>query len=409
MEFYKRWMESSVRTSLKTWRAVSIVGARQCGKTTLGQSLPSKTMIARSLDNSMFLQSALEDPESFVRHDDGTTLFIDEIQKAPSLLPAIKGQVDRTNATGQFLLTGSANLHTLPDVTESLAGRLHSVRLRTLAEGEIRGTNPNFPAMAFSGDLPAHIDGCDKQQILALAFRGGYPEAVRVGTSKRGTWHRDYIDHLLRHDIQDVAEIRKLDKLRAVFTFLAARSSKLWNISEIATSLEITKASVENYVAALESLYLFDRVEAWTSRDYERTLKRPKWFIGDTGLMCAHLKWHPDDIAFDSDRCGKLVESWVYHELASALDTIDGYSIFHYRDREQREIDFILENDDGALVGIEVKSGALVNTDDFSHMEWFRRNLGGERWKQSIVLYSGPDTLSFGKGKLAVPLFSLFV
>lgn len=409
MEFYKRWMEGSVRTSLETWRVVSIAGARQCGKTTLGLMLPSKTLVARSLDNSMFLQSAREDPESFVRHGDGTTLFIDEIQKAPSLLPAIKGQVDRTNAPGQFLLTGSANLHTLPDVTESLAGRLHSVRLRTLAEGEIRGNGPNFPAMAFSGDFPAHIEGCGKQQILSLAFRGGYPEAVRVAAAKRGTWHRDYLDHLLRHDIQDVAEIRKLDKLRAVFTFLAARSSKLWNTTEIAASLEISKASVENYVSALEGLYLFDRVEAWAGRDYERTVKRPKWFIGDTGLMCSHLKWHPDDIAFDSDRCGKLVESWVYHELSAALDTVDGCSIFHYRDREQREIDFILENDDGTLVGIEVKAGALVKTDDFRHMEWFRAKLGGERWRQSIVLYSGSDTLSFGKGKLAVPLSSLFM
>ena len=408
MDFYRRWMEASVQISLETWRAVSIVGARQCGKTTLGRLLPHENVIVRSLDNAMFLQSAKEDPEGFVRHAKGTTLFIDEIQKAPLLLSAIKGQVDSSNAPGQFLLTGSANLHSLPDATESLAGRLHSVRLRTLAEGEIRGNAPSFPAMAFSGDFPSRIEGSDKHAILSLAFRGGYPEAVRVAPSKRGTWHRDYLDHLLKHDISDVAEIRKLEKLRAVFTFLAARSSKLWKVSEIATALEIAKASVENYISALENLYLFDRVEAWSSRDYERALKCPKWFIGDTGLMCAHLKWHPDDIAFDSDKCGKLVESWVHHELASAVDAADGCAIFHYRDREQREIDFILENADGELVGIEVKAGSLVSTDDFRHMEWFRRNLGGDRWRQSIVLHSGADTLSFGKGKLAVPLSALF-
>ena len=124
--------------------------------------------------------------------------------------------------------------------------------------------------------------------------------------------------------------------------------------------------------------------------------------------MCATLKWRQDDVLFDSDRCGKLVESWVYHELAAATEALDGFSIFHYRDRDKREIDFILESGDGDLVGIEVKAGSLVGVDDFRHMDWFADKIGDRRMKRSIVLYSGTDTLSFGKNRLAVPLAALY-
>lgn len=408
MEIYRRWMEQSVMQALEIWRIVSIAGARQCGKTTLSGLLPQSGITCRSLDEAMYLRAAKEDPATFLHHEPGQTLFIDEIQKAPVLLPAIKRIVDSSNAPGQFLLTGSANLHAIPEATESLAGRLHSARLRTLSEGEIRGNAPSFPAMAFAGDFPARLESGGKSEIASLAFRGGYPEPVRIAAAKRATWHRDYLDRLLRHDISEVTEIRRLDKLRAMFTFLAARSSKFINISEIAAALEISKISAENYIAALEAMFLFDRVEAWSPRDYDRAIKRPKWFIGDTGLMCATLKWRQDDVLFDSDRCGKLVESWVYHELAAATEALDGFSIFHYRDRDKREIDFILESGDGDLVGIEVKAGSLVGVDDFRHMDWFADKIGDRRMKRSIVLYSGTDTLSFGKNRLAVPLAALY-
>lgn len=408
MNIYKRWIEHSVCEALKTWRIVSIAGARQCGKTTLSKLIPQTGIIRRSLDEAMYLQSATEDPENFVYHPQDITLFIDEIQKAPALLPAIKRMVDESNSPGQFLLTGSANLHAVPDATESLAGRLHSTRLRTLTEGEIMGTSPTFPLKAFSGDFSPRIENGGKKEIISLAFRGGYPEPIRIATGKRAIWHNDYLSHLLRHDIADVCDIRRLDKLHDIFMFLASRSSKFLNIAEIAAALEISKVSAENYISALEAMFLFDRVSAWTPRDYDRAIKRPKWFIGDTGLMCAALKWREGDVLFDSDKNGKLVETWVYHELAAAVDCLDSFTLFHYRDREKREIDFILENDAGELVGIEVKSGSLVGTDDFKHMDWVSSNLCNGRWKRSIVLHSGSDTLSFGHNRLAVPLAALF-
>ena len=408
MIIYDRWMESNLQEALQTWRVVSIAGARQCGKTTLAKRLPTKTILPRSLDSETFLQAASEDPQSFVQHPVGTTLFIDEIQKEPRLLPAIKSAVDTSNRPGQFLLTGSSHLKAIPGVTESLAGRLHTIRLHTLTEGEFRGGKPDFPARAFSGEFPSRLTGGTKREIVESAFRGGYPEPARIREIYRPVWHRDYLEQLLTHDIADVAQIRKVGKLRDLFLFLAARSSKLWNTSEIATLLEISKVSVENYIAALEAMYLFDRVPSWTGGDYDRVVKRPKWFIGDTGTMCAVLKWKQAEVMLDGDRSGKLIESWVYHELSAAVGANAGYEIFHYRDREQREVDFLLENNAGELVGIEVKAGSVVRKDDFKSLLWFQRTLGGTRYRRSSVLYSGADTLSFGDGLLAVPLASLF-
>ena len=408
MKIYRRWMESRLREALRTWRIVSIAGARQCGKTTLANLLPPKKILSRSLDTETVLQAAREDPQTFVQHPAGTTLFIDEIQKEPRLLPAIKSAVDLSIRPGQFLLTGSSNLRAIPGITESLAGRLHTARLRTLTEGEFRGCKPDFPALAFSGEFPAQIPGGSKREIIESAFRGGYPEPARIHKASRPVWHRDYLEQLLTHDIADVAQIRKISKLRDLFLFLAARSSKLWNASEIASVLEISKVSVENYISALEAMYLFDRVMPWSAGDYDRSIKRPKWFIGDTGMLCAALKWMPEEVLLDGDRSGKLVESWVYHELSAAVDANTGYELFYYRDREQHEVDFLLENDAGELVGIEVKAGAVVRKDDFKSLRWFQCTHGGTRYRRSIVLYSGTDTLSFGDNQLAVPLAALF-
>jgi len=404
---YSRWQAERVKKALKIRRIVTVSGARQTGKTTLSGQISSEDCTYRTLDDSGLLAAALEDPKGFVKNPTGT-MVIDEIQKVPALLPAIKQVVDKDNRPGQYLLTGSANIQTLPGVSESLAGRVKNIRLRPLTVGEILGRPHSFLERAFTADFPVKIPGCDKEAMIDLAFRGGYPEAVRISDGQdRKEWHKDYVNSLIERDLKDIANIRRQTSLRELVGVLASWSAKFMDIVGISASLSVSKATVESYMNALISLYLFDRVPPWLRTDYDRIGQRPKFYAADTGLMASILGWHAKEVYLDPDRSGKLAETFVFQELAAQVELDEQYTLYQYRDREKREIDFIVERDDGSMIGIEVKSGQSVSKKDFGHMEWFKSNLAKKPFK-GIVLYTGEDTLSFGKDMLAVPMGSLW-
>lgn len=399
---YSRWQEETVRHALQTSRIVNITGARQVGKTTLTNLIGLENAVFRTLDDAELLQFARNDPKTFLQCKPGQTLVIDEIQKAPMLLSAIKMAVDRSDDSGQFLITGSADLKTLPTATESLAGRMRSVRLRTFTVGELLGRNCDFIERLFGDGFEAGTAEADKCSALAVAFRGGYPEAVRLDDEDRIAWFDDYIAALLMHDIADVSDIRRTDTLRKVFDFLLARSSKLWNVQEITAAIGISRPAVESQIAALKRMYLFDEVPAWTSSDYRRSVLKPKCFANDTGLMAHALGWNEEGLLFDGDKSGKLIETLVYHELAAAVDRVRGMRILHYRDRDAREIDFILENRKGELAAVEVKSAATAHREDFKTIKWFDKNV--HPLKGKVVIYCGGATMSFGEGCWTYPL-----
>ena len=406
---YPRWQAASVADALKNRRIAVITGARQIGKTTLARMIARQAGadgMYRSLDDTALLNAAQLDPKGFVRHDAGT-LMIDEIQKAPLLLSEIKQAVDEDTRPGQFLLTGSANIQSLPGVTESLAGRVSHIRLRALTAGEILGAPPVFLERAFAEDFPSHVGGFDKAALVSLAFRGGYPEAVRLpGPRQRRRWHRDYVTSLLQRDLKDITNIRRADALNSLMGVLAAWSGKYMEISAICAHFSISKTTLEAYIDALVSLYLFDRLPPWLHTDYERAGRKSRLYAADTGLMTAILGWNADEVALDADRSGKLLESFAYHELAAQTELTEGCELLQYRDREKREIDFIVENEKATL-GIEIKAGHSVGKNDFKHLEWFRDHLARKPFT-GIVLYAGEHALSFGKHLFAVPFGTLW-
>lgn len=402
----KRWLEPHVVSALAERRVVNLTGARQTGKTTLAGHLDIPGARRLTLDDNTLLQAAITDPMGFVQHDKDTTTILDEIQKAPALLPAIKQVVDQDRSKGQYLLTGSANLRFASAVTDSLAGRMRTIRLRTLAEAEIRGREPSFLERAFAGDFPDSIEGLDKRTVVNLAFRGGYPEVLDMSRRERREWYRGYLNDLLFRDIQDITEIRKLDVLRDVAIWLAVRSGKFFSIGELAASTRLSQATAENYLVALSALYLFDKLPAWSKTDYAKAGKRPKWFASDAGLVANCLGWNEDEVYLDSDRSGKLIETWVHNELAIRCELADDCTLSHYRDAAKREIDFIVEKGAGHLLGIEVKAGSSVRSDDFAHLRWFRDNLAKGAFT-GIILYTGNRTVRFGPGFHAVPLGAL--
>lgn len=406
--FYPRWQKHAVEQAIKTRRIVLLVGARQCGKTTLAKQLVSNETAYLTLDDITLREAATSDPQGFVQHK-LKTLIIDEIQRVPSLLPAIKKVVDEETRSGQYLLTGSANIQALPSAQESLAGRVSKVRLRPLSQGEITGTLPNFLTYVFAQSFDFQWKFYEKEAIVDMAFRGGFPEILTLERQDRKKWHKDYIDALLERDLRDVAAINKYDAMGELITILAAWSSKFMDLSSIASGLSIRRPTVEAYLNALEALYLVETVSPWTKTDYGRIGKQQKLFMTDSGLMSSLLAWKSDQIKFDSDRLGKLMETFIFNELAAQIDASNGeYELYHYRDREKREIDFLIEREDQSLLGIEVKSSLSVQKKDFSHLIWFQDNLAKDKDFVGIVLYSGNLPLSFGQNLWAIPISMLW-
>lgn len=401
-----RWAARTVEHALSVRRIVYIAGARQCGKTTLLDQVSAPDADRRTLDDDAIRRAAASSPKEFVERRGSGPMLIDEVQKVPDLFPAMKMRVDKDRTPGQYLITGSTSLGANPNIHESLAGRMKTVRLRTISEGEFLGRSPGFLDGAFEGDFTKPPSGYDKRRILDIAFRGGYPEASALPAEERSDWHLDYLDALLERDVRDIQEIRNLPALRRMAVGLAGYSSKFLNKAEFARACEVSKPTVDTYVAALEALYLFDQVPPWTPRDYDRAVKSSKWFASDTGTMASLLDWSREGVFFDDDKSGKLMETFAYHELAAEADLAGRHRLYHYRDEDKREIDFVLSDGEGRLLGIEVKSGSAVRSDDFKHLDWFRGRFSPGM--VCIVLYTGDVVLPFGSRRYAVPFSSLF-
>ncbi|MDR3049311.1 MAG: ATP-binding protein [Elusimicrobiota bacterium] len=405
-----RWHKETLKDALESRRVIVISGSRQCGKTTLAKQIIKDlgdNTIFRTLDNPDFLKLALEDPLNFVRHSK-KTMIIDEAQRAPELLPAIKMIVDENPAYGQFLLTGSADIQSLPAVRESLAGRVKNIYLKPLTQGEILSVKPSFIKKCLSMDFPDIIKGFDKKDLINKAFIGGYPEAVFSKPKNRKDWHRDYISAMLARDLKEILNISRQDAIDKLFKILCAWSAKFIDWTTIGANLEISANTLKSYVNVLKTLCLFEGVPAWIETDYERAVRKEKIFAADCGFMTSILDWEQDDIFLDSDKSGKLIETFVYNELAAQISLNSDYNLYHYRDREKREIDFLINAPKDTVIAIEVKAGESADLSDFKHIQWFRQNLAADKTVIGIILYSGEQTLAYKKNNFIVPISLLW-
>ncbi|HRA43266.1 MAG TPA: ATP-binding protein [Gammaproteobacteria bacterium] len=405
---YTRWQSDIVQQALLSRRVIILAGARQCGKTTLAKNLNLPGAIYRTLDDVTLLESALSDPHGFVKHDN-ELMIIDEIQKASILLQAIKKDVDENQNLGRFLLTGSANIQSLPGVNESLAGRVRKIRLRPLAQGEIHATLPNFLQWAFEQKFPTTYNNDTKDSYITLALGGGYPEPLRIKQMREAhQWYMDYINSIIERDLKDIINIKRQDGMKELLSVLAAWSSKSMDVSAIASGLSLTRQTITTYINALESLYLIEKLPAWAKTDYDRVNKQDKIFMTDTGLMAAILNWRFEKVRLDGDQNGKLLETFVFTQLVSHIEALgfqnEKYNIYHYRDREKHEIDFIIENKDSDILGVEVKAGSSVSRDSFKHLKWFRDNIAKKKRFVGVVLYTGEQIASFGEAMWAIPM-----
>jgi len=359
-----------------------------------------------SLDDATRLSAARADPQGFIRQIDRA--IIDEIQRVPELLLALKLSIDMDRRPGRFLLTGSVNVMSLPAIADSLAGRIEVHALLPLSNAEIAGREPDFLERAQVRDWPAQARADTLgagDALVAHVLAGGYPEMrSRATPRRRQAWAQAYLSTLVERDIQDVARIEEAARIPQLMAILATLSGQLLNLRQIGGQLGLNAHTAEKYIGILEKLFLVRRLPAWGRNELGRLVKTPKIHFLDAGLHSALVRASADLLRNDRGRFGPILESWVFGELLKIASLSPGqWFLSHYRDKDQVEVDFVLESPLRSIIGIEVKASATVTASDFKGLRRLREHCG-DAFVSGIVLYDGLSALPFGDGLWAVPL-----
>lgn len=337
----------------------------------------------------------------FIRNLPSKQIALDEVQRLPELFVSIKEVVDEHRLPGRFLLTGSANALLLPRLSDSLAGRVESMRLTTLSECEILGHQPTFLTKLLSREAPSTQETRLRGHLLQRIVVGCFPEPLQRSSERRSTaWYQQYVSTLIQRDIQDLTHIDHPDlmtKLLNLTVFYAGRSV---NLTELGSKLGLDRLTIKKYMALLEQLFLVEQLSAWHSNEYKRLVKKPKLYSIDTGMMCAirgltreRLVRRPADFRL-------LLESFVYIELRKQATWIDEpLNFFHYRDKDKVAVDFVIENGIGDCFAVEVKAAATLNAKDFTGLKRFQ-NIAGKKFKLGILLYNGDQLFAVPFGAL---------
>ncbi|MDP3746548.1 MAG: ATP-binding protein [Phenylobacterium sp.] len=405
---HPRFVETRIRNALKDTPVVALNGPRQSGKTTLAKFVAGEGRSYFTLDDATVLEAARSDPAGFVRGLD--TAIIDEVQRAPDLMLALKRSVDEDRRPGRFLITGSANLMTMKAARESLAGRMEVISLLPLAQAEVlEQGEPTFLTRAFAGRLPASAKPVLAADLVALVLSGGYPEVLSRDTAgRRRAWCRSYIDAIAGRDVRDISTIEKSNEIPNLIRVAAHHSAQLLNITTIGNDLRLARKTVESYLDVLEQLFLVRRLEPWRRNDLSRLIKTPKLHFMDSALLAAASGVTEERIAVDRGLFGPILETFVFAELQRLASWSDERLRFsHYRDKDQLEVDVVVESEDGGMVGIEVKSSATVLNTDFRALRRLS-DIAGKAFRAGVVLYDGDQTVSFGDNLYAAPISSLW-
>ena len=404
---YTRFAQRRVEEALSDTPVVLIVGPRRCGKTTLARNLAQAGRRYITLDDQTTLQSAQSDPGGFIRGLD--LAIIDEIQRVPELLLAVKKTVDEDDRPGRFLLTGSANVMTLPRVADSLAGRIEPIQMLPLARAEIDGQTPSFLERLFDGKLESQPSAIVGDALVRLVLLGGFPEAIRRDNERRRQdWLRSYLASILTRDLRDIADIARMTELPKFVQLLAEHSGQLVNFSQVGAGVNVSYKTGQRYVGLLEQVFLIATVQPWFTNGLKRIVKTPKLHFLDSGLLAAVRGLTFDRVKADRAAFGAVLESFVFSEVLKLMTGSDlRLTPWHFRDGEMREVDIVLERDDGMIVGIEVKASATVRPGDFAGMKVLAQACG-DRFAFGVVLYDGADVVPFGDRMAAAPLSCLW-
>jgi predicted AAA+ superfamily ATPase len=403
-------LRANVQAALADTRVVVVLGARQVGKSTLVAQIADGEHDRRviMLDDEATRRGAIEDPTGFVA-DLRTPVAIDEVQRAPELLLAIKQSVDADQRPGRYLLTGSANILTAPTIADALTGRAEYLRLWPFSQAELHGVPPRLISALFAGAPPMIAGAASGRRVHAeMLVAGGFPEARRRQSARRAAFFDSYLATVLERDLRTIARVHDRANVRRLLDALAATAGSPLNLDGLSRDLGIAANTVRAHVDLLETLFLVHRLPAWHSNLLSRLVKAPKLHVLDSGLLAYLLSVDEDRVCSDGWSAGALTETFVVMEVVRQASVApDPPRLFHFRDRDGREVDLVLERRDGSVVGIEAKASATAGRDDFRALRLLRERLG-KRFAFGALLYSGPATVPFGERLAAIPLQGLW-
>jgi len=399
-----------VEEALRYARVVLLLGPRQAGKSTLVNRLAERGAVKRAvtLDDRLTRDAALADPTGFASGlEQG--IAIDEVQRAPDLLLAIKQIVDRDDAPGQFLLTGSTNVLTAPRILDALTGRTDVIVLWPLAQSELEGSTGNLVDQLFAGTPPTLTNApIGPPAWVDRAILGGFPEVrTRPAGRQRDRWFESYLTSLIQRDLRDMSDAQKLSEMPRLIRVLASQAAGMLVSDRVAQRVGLSTKTIQSYVRLLETVFAVRTVPAWRPGLTARERLASKVFLGDTGLLAHMLGANADRASTDPQVTGRLYENFVAMEIVKQLVWTERHvEAYHYR-RDRREVDLVLEAHDGTVVAIEAKASASLGASDRQALVELRDTLG-ERFRAGVLIHTGAETVPLGERLWALPVSSLW-
>ncbi|HEV3077439.1 MAG TPA: ATP-binding protein [Thermoanaerobaculia bacterium] len=407
-EYCPREITFLLREALQTLPVVVVTGLRQAGKTTLLATDPA--FAGRrylTLDDLATLEAAERDPEALIAGDEPVT--VDEVQRSPGLLLAVKRAVDRRREPGRFLLSGSANLALLSGVSESLAGRALYLTLHPFTRRERLGrtaqlpflvrflAEPKLPVSSGAGAEP-RAEPLSADEILA----GGLPPVALGDVANRALWFLGYEQTYLERDLRALSQVADLVAFRNLMRLAALRTGQLLNQSELARDARLPVSTVSRYLGLLEAAFVIVRLGPHLRSRATRLLKTPKVFVSDSGLA-AHLVGATDlSPEADEPMRGALLETYVYQNLAGILGAhLPHARLAHWSLQGRHQVDFVVSQGSRA-VAIEVKAAARIGDRDLAGLKALKDKTPGVR--AGVVAYNGTEALRLGDDLIAIPL-----
>ena len=402
----RRRLIKKLRDALSDNPVAMIVGPRQAGKSTLVEELTDREYI--TLDDPVILEQITTNAGDVLDSFPGA-VTIDEVQRAPKILLPIKLRVDRNRTAGRYLLTGSANVLTLPKVSESLAGRMEVLDLLPLTQAEIEGHDGNFIDRIFSDDPIQAGTWPEEDDLIERVVRGGFPQpALARRADRRRDWADSYIRTLLDRDVRDLANIEGARQFPQIFRLLAARNGGTLNVDSLSRDTGIPSTTVRRYIDLMAKMFLLQQVPAWSGNMSTRFVKAPKVYLCDSLLTSHLLHIEASHLKQDRLRLGPILEGFVANELARLQTYSDVRPwLHHLRTVRQKEVDFVLELGDRKIVGIEVKSSRSLSPSDSHGLEYLQ-SLDPDRFHRGVILYDGHRTVRINKHIIGLPMAALW-